>query len=293
MLIIPAAPRRAALLTALERLVADAGDPARLLASPLAPARLEVVRGPSHLARLVFEAAGMTEPEVVVMGGSGAATGFRSEGKTVLRMGADLAPSAAIASVVAAAASLWRQTSELPPSASEDDDLATSVYLSLGAAEASAVHLLGDRDRAAGLVFLLAAQSLARNDPGRTAAVAWDLREPLDTLYEDALRLLALRGDELRARFRVEGSAPLMERSSVEPPGRALTAGAAPTPELRAQSIDDAYRQVAAQPCPCGGRWRVAERAAPSADAAELQLTLVCRVCFQWRTASWRLAPPA
>lgn len=291
MLILPAAPRRAALLAALERLVAEAGGPVRLLASPLAPARLEVARGPSHLARLVFEAAGMAEPEVVVMGGSGAATGFRSEGKTVLRMGADLAPSAAIASVIAAASSIWRQTSELPPSASEDDDLATSVYLSLGAAEASAVHLLGDRDRAGALVFLLAAQSLARNDPRRTAAVAWDLREPLDALYEDALRLLALRGDELRSRFRVEASSP--EGSSVEPLGRALTAGAAPASELRAESVDDAYRQVAAQPCPCGGRWRVAERADPSADAAELQLTLVCRVCFQWRTASWRLSTPA
>jgi hypothetical protein len=291
MLTLPPAPRRAALLDALESLVGEAGY-SRLMLSPVAPQPLSSVlasRGAAHLAAAVFRAAGLAEPEVVIMGGSGAATAFRTQGKVVVRMGADLQASAAVASVVQAAAASWRQASEMPPAAREEDELATSVYLSLAAAEASAAHELGERDRAAALVFLLAAQSLARDDAPRTAAVAWDLGGPLDALYEDALRLLALRGAELRARLRVDASNLPFERLPVPLIGSPADEVAAPDEAIPVPSLDEADQRLAAQPCPCGGRWRVAERRETSGDASLVRFTVVCRVCLRWRSVLWHV----
>lgn len=292
MLTLPPAPKRAALLDALAAVVADA-DPAPLMSPPVAPERLTSAlasRGSRRLAADVFRAAGMAEPEVLIMGGSGAATAFRAEGKAVMRMGADLAPSAAIASVIRATCGIWRQRSGMRPAASEDEDVATSAYLSLGAAEALAAHELGERDRAAALVFLVAAQSVARDEARLTAAVARDLGEPLDALYEDALRLLALRGDELRARFRVDQARLPFERDPPELVGSPPEdEGAEPQRAIEVASLDEASRRLDAQPCPCGGRWRVAERAADPADPSRVRFTIVCRVCLRWRTVSWHV----
>ena len=293
MLTLPPAPRRAALLDALEALAIEAG-PDRLLLQPVAPERLASAlstRGVTYLSSVTFRAAGMEEPEVIVMGGSGAATAFRTHGKAVVRVGADLPASAAIASVVRAAGTIWRQASELHPAASEEDDLATSVHLSLGAAEASAAHDLGERERAEGLIFLLAAQSLARDDATRTAAVASDLREPLDALYEDALRLLALRGKELRSRFRVDEANLPFERVLVPLIGSPPEGDAEHASPVPVANLDEAYHRLAAQPCPCGGRWRVAEQRPDAGDPSSVRFTIACRVCLRWRRVTWRLGP--
>jgi hypothetical protein len=294
MLTLPPAPQRAALLDALEVVVAAAG-PDPLVAPPLAPELLASAlasRGPRQLATVVFRAAGMPEPEVVIMGGSGAATAFRAQGKAVVRIGSDLAPSAAIASTIRAAAALWRQAADVKPAVTLEDEVATSVCLSLGPAEALAAHDLGERDRTAALLFLVAVQSLARDDARRTAAVADELGPPLDGAYEDALRLLALRGAELRSRLRVDASRSPFERLPVAPVGHPVDAAGEPNPPPTVvASLDDARRHLAEHPCPCGGRWRIAEQRSAQ-DGADVELTIVCRVCLQWRRASWRVSTP-
>jgi hypothetical protein len=54
-------------------------------------------------------------------------------------------------------------------------------------------------------------------------------------------------------------------------------------------SLEEANLRIATQPCPCGGRWRVAEQRAAIAGASTVRFTLVCRVCFQWRSVLWQL----
>jgi hypothetical protein len=291
MLTLPPAPERAALLGALESLVADAGY-FQLMHPPVAPERFSSVlasRGARHLASAVFEAAGMPEPEVVIMGGSGAATAFRTQGKAIVRMGAELPAGIAVASIIRAAAATWRQASDMRPVACDEDEIATSVYLSLGAAEARAARDIGERARASALVFLLAAQSLARNDAPRTAAVARELGEPLDGLYEDALRLLALRGEELRARFRVDEARLPFERAATQLLGSPPSEDPDRQPSaIAVASLEEANGRLAKQPCPCGGRWRIAEERA-GAGASTVRFTIVCRVCFQWRSVLWQL----
>jgi hypothetical protein len=292
MLTLPPAPERAALLDALESLVAAAGC-SQLLVPPLAVERLATAlanRGPRHLPGVAFEAAGMAEPEVIIMGGSGAATAFQAQGKAFVRLGADLAPGAAIASVIRATATAWRQARQLRPAASPQDDVAASVYLSLGSAEARVAHELGERERAAALVFLLAARALAIDDARRTAAMADGLGAPLDALYEDALRLLALRRGELRSRFRVDECEPGLGRSPAELIGSPATEDhSIPEHAREASSSADAERQLAELPCPCGGRWRIAERLGTADDPSALRMTVVCRVCLRWRRVLWRL----
>ena len=276
MLTLPAASRRAALLDALESLVESAG-PARLPVPPVTPESAMAAfesGGARRLAMLVFRAAGMAEPEVVMMGGNGAATAFRTQGKVVVRAGSDLPAGGAVVSVIRAAAAMWRQQRELDPAISEDQEVATSAYLSLAAAEASAALAGGERGRAEALVFLLAAQYVARGEPRPTAKGAGERGPTLDVLYEDGLRLVAPRRDELRARFQVDD-----DTSALSPEAR-QELGAEP---IRLAGGEQLAEALAARPCPCGGRWRVVKPLPEPLSSGLQRVAVACRVCLQWR----------